>query len=159
MKTATATSTNDNPVDVILTVTRFYDLLSRKSSRDGVVTPHTMKLARRDARVRLEGDKLYVAPPGAAIRFAVVGGSGDRQRYYPLGIAFVRKGASKSDEQRLGFLNFPQRETRAEGRTLTIVDTYRDRLDVRYKFSIYIQRAADGAIGIIDPEIIHTGDA
>ena len=38
-------------------------------------------------------------------------------------------------------------------------ETYRDKTSgVRYKFSLFIQRGSDGAIGVIDPGIIHTGD-
>jgi hypothetical protein len=56
----------------------------------------------------------------------------------------------------LGFLNFPQSETRFDGRGLSITDTYKDAsLYVRFKFSIVIQRGSDGKIGIIDPGIIH----
>jgi hypothetical protein len=37
-----------------------------------------------------------------------------------------------------------------------IVDSYRDTAPhVRYKFSVVVQRGADGRIGIIDPGIVH----
>ncbi len=160
MKTAKASPHTAKPVDVILLVTRFRDVLAPKPSRSGNATDYVMKLARRDPRVFVKGDDLYINNPGAPVRFTLASRPGDRQRYYPLGIAFVREGArSKSDEERLGFLNFPPEETRADDRSLLILDTYRDRAPaVRYKFSVYIQRGSDGAIGVIDPDIVHTGD-
>jgi hypothetical protein len=115
-----------------------------------------MKLRRNDPRAYIKGDDIYVKRPGAPIRFTLVSPATDKDSYYPAGITFVREGdRSESDRQRLGFLNFPQRATHVEGRTLTILDSYRDRSQVRYKFSVVLQRGSDGKIGVIDPGIIH----
>lgn len=160
MKIAKSRSTANRPIDVLISVLRFRDILGGKPSRDGCCTDYAMKLARRDPRAFIKGDDLYINRPGAAVRFTLVSRTGDRQQYYPLGISFVREQTtSRSDAERLGFLNFPQSETQPDGRSLVIVDTYRDKAPgVRYKFSLFIQRGGDGAIGIIDPGITHTGD-
>ena len=156
MKTrnASASATTTKPVEVQLTVTKFKEVLA--PGKTGSCTGYTMKLGRRDPRAYIKGDDLYIKSPGAVIRFTMTS-SADKKNYYPLGIAFVREnGRSETDAQRLGFLNFPQSETRPKGRTLSITDTYKDRSQrVRFKFSVIIQRGSDGAIGIIDPGIVH----
>jgi hypothetical protein len=159
MKTANRSASTATPIDVIVSVVRFKDILEAKAARGGILTEYVMKLARRDPRAFIKGDDLYINRP-APVRFTLTAGSRDRNQYYPLGISFLRQRVpSKSDAQRLGFLNFPQSETRAEGPSLTILDTYRDdAVNVRYKFSLYLQRGSDGAIGVIDPGIDHTGD-
>jgi hypothetical protein len=160
MNTTHTSAATAQPVDVVLTVTRFKPVLATKSSRGGNGTEFTMKLARRDPRAFVKGDELYVNRPGAPVRFTLASVRGDSQRYYPLGIAFVRLGEKSAlDEERLGFVNFPQSATRAQEQALTIVDTYHDAAPgVRYKFSVFVQRGGDGALGIIDPEIIHSGE-
>jgi len=143
-------------VEVTITVTKFRDVLGKEPARGGRNTEYTMELRRADPRAYIKGEDLYVKRPGAPIRFTLASGSGDKASYYCAGITFVREGdRNESDRQRLGFLNFPQRATRAEGRTLTILDSYRDRTKVRYKFSVILQRGSDGKIGIIDPGIVH----
>jgi hypothetical protein len=158
MKTriAAASATASKPVDVVIGVTKFRDVLANETSRGCRDTDYTMQLRRADSRAYIKGDDIHVRRPGAPIRFTVTSSPNDKDHYFPVGITFVREDdRSSSERQRLGFLNFPQRATRAEGRTLTILDTYRDRSSVRYKFSLVLQRGSDGKIGIIDPGIIH----
>lgn len=151
---ATSSST---PAEVRMTVTRFKDVLATASSGTARGTGYAMKLIAKHPSVAILGDVIYVKSPGAGLRFTLAAAPGDRENYYPIGIAFVRAGkGNTSDEQRLGLLNFAQRDTRPEGRSLAI--TYRyldDPRDVRYKFSVVIQRGSDGRIGIIDPAIEH----
>ncbi len=145
------------PVEVTITVTKFRPVLAVQGEGGGRPSDYVMKLARRDPRAVIKGDDLYIRRPGAAIRFTIAAAAGDKERYFPVGIAFVREAADNaSDEQRLGLQNFPQRLIRFDGRSAVIVDRYRDReAYVRYKFSVVVQRGSDGKLGIIDPGIIH----
>ncbi|HEY4301826.1 MAG TPA: hypothetical protein VGM73_13195 [Candidatus Didemnitutus sp.] len=147
------------PIEILLVVLKFNDVLQNDTPGEGG-TEYAMRLRRDDPRARIEGTDLIVRRPGGLIRFTIASATDDRARYYPVGITFLREGArSSSDTQRLGFLNFPQARTEVDGATLLIADTYRDPAKrVRYKFSVVIQRGADGAIGIIDPGIVHDGD-
>jgi hypothetical protein len=158
MKTrlAVAPARTSKPIDIVIGVAKFRDVLANETSRSGRGTDYVMKLRRPDSRAYIKGEDIYVKRPGAPIRFTIVSGSADKDHYYPVGITFVRESdRNDSERQRLGFLNFPQRATHAEGRTLTILDSYRDRSSVRYKFSVVLQRGSDGKIGIVDPGIIH----
>jgi hypothetical protein len=154
---STKTTSSSTPAEIKMTVTRFKDVLASASSGTARGTGYEMKLSAEHPSVSIKGDVIYVKSPGAGLRFTMAAAPGDRESYYPIGIAFVRAGkGNTSDEQRLGFLNFAQRDTRPEGRSLAI--TYRyldDPKDVRYKFSVVIQRGSDGRIGIIDPAIEH----
>jgi len=144
------------PVEVTITVTKFRAVLGSQGE-GGRPSDYAMKLARRDPRATIKGDDLYIRRPGAAIRFTIAASAGAKARYFPVGIAFVREATDNaSDEQRLGLQNFPQRLIRFDGLAAVIVDRYRDREKfVRYKFSVVVQRGADGTLGIIDPGIIH----
>jgi hypothetical protein len=157
MKTrnVTASATTTKPVEIRITVTRFREVLA--PGKTSPCTTYTMDLARKDPRAYIKGDDLYIKGPGAGIRFTLASSAADKKSYYPIGIAFVRESTrNESDAQRLGFLNFPQSETRMKGRTLSILDTFKDRSKrIRFKFSVIIQRGSDGAIGIIDPGIVH----
>ncbi len=155
MKTrnVTASATTAKPVEIRITVTRFREVLA--PSKASPSTSYTMDLARKDRRAYIKGEDLYIKGVRAGIRFTVA--AADKKNYYPIGIAFVRESTrNESDAERLGFLNFPQSEIRMKGRTLSILDTFKDRTKtIRFKFSVIIQRGSDGAIGIIDPGIIH----
>lgn len=150
-------STTEKPVDVRITVTKFKDVLARDKSGQRRDTEYTMRLGRKHRLAAIKDDNLLIRPPGAMIRFTIGSSASDSEKYYPVGITFLREGEKNtSDRQRLGLLNFPQSETRFDGRALSITDTYKDAsLYVRFKFSIVIQRGSDGKIGIIDPGIIH----
>ena len=145
------------PIEVTIMVRKFKDVLATEPSRGDRGTEYVMKLGRKDPRAVIKGDDIYVKRPGAMIRFTITSSAADKQRYYPIGIGFVREGdRNSSDEQRLGLLNFPQSLTRPDRRTIVIADTFRDEArHVRYKFSVIIQRGSDGKIGIIDPGIVH----
>jgi hypothetical protein len=121
-------------------------------------TPHKMSMPKKHPQVKIDPkkpDTLLIKPKGATILFTIT-----PDDYYPVGITFIMgKGEpTASDQKRLGFLNFDQRQYRANElrHSLQITDCYKDRRhDDRYKFSVIIQRVKDGAIGIIDPDIVH----
>lgn len=157
-KAVRAAAATSAPINVVVTVTRFVDILAPgPGARD---TAYTMKLPRKDPRALIRGDNIVVNPPGGVIRFKLVAPAGSGERYFPAGITFLREGQrSANDRQRLGLLNFRQAATRAADQTITITDGYVDgRKRVRYKFSLLVQRGSDGRIGIIDPGIEHDGD-
>jgi len=147
----------EGPAEVTITVTKFKDVLATAASKTSRDTDYVMSMSKEHPGVYLKGDILFVKPPGATIRFTITSLPGDKESYFPVGIAFVREGEkSTSDEQRLGILNFPQSETRMEVRSLSITDSYKDAVPgIRYKFSVIVQRGSDGLIGIIDPGIEH----
>jgi hypothetical protein len=156
------------PAEVVFKVTGFKDVLTvgapaaRSISLSSNMlsncrgTSATMALSKRHPRVRIkpkEPATLRIKAPGATIRFTVTPGE-----YYPIGIAFwLLEGASKpSVNARLGLLDIEPCEIRRFGHVLYITDTFKNQEPyARYKFSVIIQRANDGALGIIDPDIIH----
>lgn len=148
-----------NPVDITIEVTKFQDVLARGTSDGGRDTSYAMTMPQKDPRAHIQDENIYIKRPGAPLRFSVTSADVSKERYFPVGIAFVRDGAcSGGDEQRLGLLNFLEKNTRTEGRKLLITDSYNEQVKCRYKFSVVIQRGSDGAIGIIDPGIIHEDD-
>jgi hypothetical protein len=161
MKKATATKTRQ-PAEVLISVTKFRDVLgaTAAASRSGRQTDYRMRMKNEHPHVCVEGDRVCVMRPGAPIRFTVDAADGEQEKYFPVGITFVRgDSGGEGDEQRLGLLNFLQKNTHAKGRSLSIVDSYQDSAKgTRYKFSVIVQRGSDGKIGIIDPDIIHEDD-
>jgi hypothetical protein len=154
MKKRSAKSAIDpvDPIEVILSVTKFNDVL-----RAGRVTSFVMRLGRRHPLATIEGATIFVRKPGAPILFKLTTGDGTRERYYPIGITFVRANSKKAtDALRLGFINFPERDTHTDEKEMLISDVYKDvEWPVLYKFSVVVQRGSDGKIGIIDPDIVH----
>ena len=119
--------------------------------------------------VRLGKDgKIHIKPKGATIQFDVESSDPDRDDFYPVGVAFkMLRGAERKLDasppnkraairKRLTDLNFSQSETGCDGHKLSFTDEFKDNeCDDWYEFSVIIQRARDGAIGVIDPDIIH----
>ena len=156
------------PAEVVLDVTGFQDVLApglltvkkpvllKNSLRSGRGTTATMTMNGTYDHVWIDDTKpntLVIQRPGATVRFTVT-----PDGYYPVGIAFLLLAgvANPDDEQRLGLLNFDQSKIRRFGHVLYFTDVFLDKnADHRYKFSVIIQRASDGALGIIDPEIVH----
>ncbi len=151
---------NPEPVEVVIAVTRFKDVLAPEAAGASRDTEYTMKLQQPHPRAVIKGNGIYVKRPGAILRFTIASTGTDRQRYFPVGIAFVRDGNDHvSDEHRLGHPTFPQTQTRLDGCALQIDDRFpAETRTVRHKFSVAIQRGSDGRIGIIDPDIIHEND-
>jgi len=154
-KSAPTAARTSTPAEITITVNQFKDVLSPEAGDPG--TRCGMHMKRRHRHVTVKDNTILVWKPGATIRFTIVPAPGDKEKYYPAGITYVREGAtSTSDRQRLGLLNFPQGRTRVDGQTLTFTDSYRDKAKkIRYKFSVLIQRGSDGKIGLIDPDIVH----
>ena len=156
------------PAEVALNVTGFKDVLAVRvpaAKRASLLTNSlsncrgttaTMTMSEPHPLVRVdskEPDTLKIKSPGATIRFTL-----KSDEFYPVGIAFLlREGVARpNDEQKLGLLNFDQSKIRRFGHVQYITDTFKDEKPYdRYKFSVIIQRASDGAIGIIDPGIEH----
>ncbi len=96
---------------------------------------------------------LRIKRNGATVRFTI-----KPDNYLPVGIAFqLRSGVSGAGAlKRLGMLNFEQAQMPRTEHELCVTDKFKDEDgDDDYKFSVIIQRASDGAIGIIDPGIEH----
>jgi hypothetical protein len=156
------------PAEVSLDVIEFKDVLAaggpaaqrgsslRKSRANCHGSRARMTLTNRHPLVRIEPaepNTLKIGSPGATLRFTV-----SPDAYYPVGISFLLlEGVAKPDDQaRLGLLNFDQSQIRRLDHVLYVTDTFNDEIPYdRYKFSVIIQRARDGALGIIDPDIVH----
>lgn len=158
------------PAEVVLNVTGFQDVLApglltvkkpvllKNSLCSGRGTTATVTMSETNHNDLVWTDEtkpntLVIKRPGATVRFTVT-----PDRYYPLGIAFLlRAGVTNpNDEQRLGLLNFDQSKIRRFGHVLYFTDAFLDeKADHRYEFFVIIQRASDGALGIIDPGIEH----
>jgi len=145
------------PAEVTISVRKFRHVLATARSRTGRTTDYAMRLRGKHPNAFIKGDDIHVRPPGATIRFTIASPARDKERYYPIGIAFVRDGECKAgDAHRLGMLNFLKGRIRAEGRSLSIEDgCHKDSRGARHKFSLVIQRGSDGRIGIIDPGVVH----
>lgn len=149
------------PVDVSVIIRKFETIIDTGKP----ITEYILKLAQKDPRVLVKGDVIYVKGPKTTIRFTIANSSGEKTNFYPTGITFLLQSSERvsrdddceiSEDERLGLLNFPQRKFRYDRQRLSITDAYRDGTEtVRYKFSLLIQRGLDGAIGVIDPIIVH----
>lgn len=152
------------PAVIKLTVSKFVDVLRSEESENKRNTDYEMTVDPAQPRVA-KG----VGPKGKLSALRVKGGgatfcfqirSKDRKhQYFPLGIAFRRRnnrGPDNDKEDILGRRNFSFASMHLFGRSLFITDSFKDcGQGDRYKFSVIIQRQHDGAIGIIDPDIIH----
>lgn len=120
-------------------------------------TPHEMWMPKPEhPQVYIkpnDPNTLRIKPKGATIRLTI-----QPAEYYPIGVAFkLLEGVPNPDDlQRLGTLNFEQSRTPRDPQSLFITDRFKDKdCDNRYKFSVIIQEASTGKIGIIDPDIVH----
>ncbi len=79
--------------------------------------------------------------------------------YYPIGLAFRQVRGSGDGDGRRAFPNGSFASSGSGSRlvtTLTVRDAFDDEHDVDYRFLIAVQRASDGAFGIIDPMIVNS---
>lgn len=113
-------------------------------------------------RIDPENDKtLKITGPRATILFTITSReSPPPEEYYPVGITFFLENREPSVRvrKRLGLANFTQLKIRPnrDAHSLSITDSYNEKeKGERYKFSVIIQRARDGKIGIIDPFIVN----
>ncbi len=118
-----------------------------------------MRLKRPHRRVAIKDDTVCVDAPGATIRLIIASADGDKTKYFPAGITFVREESESLIEKvLLGWIHLPQRRIVIDGQSLTFTNRFKKGKDeILYKFSVIIQRGSDGAIGIIDPGILDVG--
>lgn len=158
MKIAKAVARILPPAEVVITVTKFRPVLSPelRGDRD---TSYTMRLKRPHRRVAIKDDTVCVDAPGATIRLIIASADGDKTKYFPAGITFVREESESLIEKvLLGWIHLPQRRIVIDGQSLTFTNRFKKGKDeILYKFSVIIQRGSDGAIGIIDPGILDVG--
>jgi hypothetical protein len=100
-------------------------------------------------------DTLRIKRQGATLLFTI-----RQPEYYPVGITFFLKNGEPAvdDRKRLGFVNFARPLIRPDKleHSLQVTALNNDsKHEDWFKFSVIIQRACDGKIGIIDPGIIH----
>ena len=154
---------------VILTVVNFKEVLHTHKGIPN--TPARMKMSPANALVRVENPKIVNSrliinsKDGGGpvlIRFSIEDIAGKRDAYYPIGIAFVRKGKRESRiytrtdiAARKTFLA-SQMHLLGGGRDLYVTDNYRYwNKHAKYEFYVIIQSAHNGKVGVIDPGIIH----
>ncbi|HTX64421.1 MAG TPA: hypothetical protein VMD31_01500 [Opitutaceae bacterium] len=151
------------PLHVTLTVTKFVDVLASEAHEGARGTLYDMLV-----------DKHPRAVPGAPVKgklttFQIYGGEATicfevkskvrGEQFLPVGIAFRRQphpasGGAPADP--LARDTFSYASLHMSGRQLKITDHFRQGGPrIRYKFSVIIQRRHDGALGIIDPDIIN----
>jgi hypothetical protein len=104
------------------------------------------------------GPVIHVGYPGAILRFQVAGDGGP---YWPVGLAFVRVNVPSPTAVLWGIGPWtipgsPFTAVRFENGVLDVSDVIAspptDPASPKlFKFSLFIQRLSDGAIGIIDP--------
>lgn len=150
-------------VEVILTVTDFREVLQTRGVERG--TFHTVIIAKGHDVISVEegGDipKLTIKKGSGPVtlRFKIVDAKTD-DVYQPLGIAFKversTKAPSTSEANMIGENNFPLDRMHIYGNDLYITDLALPEVrELKYKFSVIIQRERDAKIGIIDPRIEH----
>lgn len=164
-------------VDVTLTVTRFQSLLESAAGR-APLSDFVMS-GPEDGNGRLKvGDyqkgspadarhTIRVQRPGVVIRFTVAPGE-DGERYRPVGISFER--ADQTAPVAVPWTTgtrppsgSPFSSLTLDGSTIQVVDQPLGGVPakgeatpprrVTYKFSVFLQRERDGALGLIDPGI------
>lgn len=164
-------------VDVTLTVTRFQSLLE-SAGTNAPLSDFEMS-GPEDGNGRLKvGDYQKGSPPGARhtlrvqrpgvlLRFTIAPGS-DGERYHPVGISFER--ADRTAPVAVPWTTgahspagSPFSGLTIEGATIQVIDRPLGGVPaageanpprrVTYKFSVFVQRERDGALGLIDPGI------
>jgi hypothetical protein len=96
-------------------------------------------------------DQLHVKHGAVKLRFEIT--SGDSETYFPAGITFQHERTQAAAG--CGASDSPFSAMKVDGTLLEVTDTVINAPATRdtYKFSVLIQRARDGALGIIDPFI------
>ncbi len=143
---------------ITLTVTCF----EPSGNPRGAVPKVAFRLAVDGPNDRVKGirrsnpDYLLVQPGGPVnLSFTIVAGDGTGDAYFPVGISFApprgrRRGVVAAHE------TFTPGAVHIYGPTLFFTDNYdaASRGNI-YEFSVAIQRARDGRLGVIDPGIVH----
>lgn len=164
-------------VDVTLTVTRFQSLFEATGGRVPLSDFEMSGPEEGNGRLKI-GDYQKGSPPGArhtlrvqrpgvVVRFTVASAT-DGERYLPVGISFERADQTApvavpwTTEKRAP-AGSPFSGLTIEGPTIQVVDRPIGGVPatseptpprrVSYKFSVFVQRQSDGALGLIDPTI------
>jgi hypothetical protein len=110
------------------------------------------------ASQRAPNDPTIFVSLGGAVSFevTVTAAGGAIDLYYPIGIAFAAGNKARIKKRDVDVHdNFAQ--TYVDGTSLFFTDYYLPTTyEASFKFSVIIQRASDGKVGVIDPGIVHT---
>jgi len=143
------------PAEIEIEVTAFKNIFTTKAIGKARSSGHKMKMKKKHSLVYVKADEVHVM--GATkLTFTL-----KPANFVPIGIAFkLLHGITNPDAfEYLGLLNFEKLVLDPDNNSLTIMDNYLDKdgkKDDTYEFSIVAQNTDDsGAIGIIDPPIIH----
>jgi hypothetical protein len=150
--------------NVTLTVSKFVDVLTSEEPHGKRNTECEMKAEPNHPQVTMDPGSKGTTPTlkvkgGSTTVCFQIKSKNPRNKYFPLGIAFRRRtnrGSNDSRDDILGRKDFSFGSMHLFGRSLYITDHFKNcGPGRRYKFSVIIQRQHDGAIGIIDPDIVH----
>jgi hypothetical protein len=111
-----------------------------------------------DARVR--PPRLLVRKGGPInFRFIIAAAGSARRLYYPFGIALVRAGRARAPGATRGSVvheTFPPGSVHIYGTSLFLTDNYdRPSAGETYEYTLLVQDAKTGDVGVIDPGIVH----
>ena len=164
-------------VDITLTVTRFRNLLEPAAGSAPLTDFIMTGPEEGNGRLKM-GDYQKGAPagarytlrvqrPGVVLRFTIAARA-DGERYLPVGIAFERGDGTAPTAVPVvtgnhGKTDTPFSDLEIKGATIQVLDRPLGGVPakgettpprrVTYKFSVFIQRQSDGALGLIDPWI------
>jgi hypothetical protein len=152
--------TSETFTEVVFSIVKFRNLLSPYAGSP--LTLHRMKLVNPNEVVALaerkNSENILIHSGEATIRFTIKPDA-NNDVYFPIGIAFqLRRGKGKAvSGDILGRKDFSRKEIRLGANDLIIKASHFEGCGSTskhpYKFSLFIQRERDGALGVIDPGI------
>ena len=152
--------TSETFTEIVFSIVRFRNLLSPHAGSP--MTLHRMQLVNPNEAVELterkNSENILIHSGEATIRFTIKPDA-NNDVYFPIGIAFqLRRGKGKAvGGDILGRKDFSREEVRLGANDLIIQASHFEGCGStpghRYKFSLFIQRERDGALGVIDPGI------
>jgi hypothetical protein len=152
--------TSETFTEIVFSIVKFRNLISPRAGSP--LTLHRMQLVNPNEAVglaeRKNSENILIHSGEATIRFTIKpDANGDV--YFPIGIAFqLRRGKGKvGSGDILGRKDFSRENVRLGANDLIIKACHFEGCGStpqhRYKFSLFIQRERDGALGVIDPII------
>ncbi len=146
--------------EIVFSIVKFRNLLSPYAGSP--LTLHRMQLVNPNQAVELaarkSSEKILIHSGEATIRFTIKPDA-NNDVYFPIGIAFqLRRGKGKAvSGDILGRKDFSREKVRLGANDLVIKASHLEGCGSaprhRYKFSLFVQRERDGALGVIDPGI------